>query len=175
MMIPAIIRDGIRDRLWATADELGWSTLPDTDRAKYYEIWTRDPTIGGQIGHFMDPRKVRVYIKDSLIKPYERARLSLNENDVWRLLSLPTPDLVSESFIKPHGRRLPDGRVVCWGRSRDWKLILMAVFERGRAHSRARAFGAVLLETGRTSEKNKRQLVLEAARRLGIEKLAWLE
>ena len=175
MMIPEGIRDGIRDRLWATADELGWSALPDTERAKFYEIWTRDPTIGGQLGHFMDPRKVRVYIKDSLIKPYERMRLSLNENDVWRLLSLPTPELVAESYIKPHGRRLTDGKVVCWGKSRDWKLILMAVFERGQAHSGARAFGAVLLESGRTSEEHQRQLVREAARRLGIENLAWLE
>ena len=175
MMIPQSIRDGIKDRLWAMADALGWSTLTDAERANFYELWTRDPTIGGQLGHFMDPRKTRVYIKDSLIKPYERSRLSLHESDVWRLLCLPNPGPPSKRYIKPHGRRLSDGKVVCWGKSRDWKLILMAVFERAHVHSGSKAFGAVLLESGRTSEEAQRQLVREAAKLLGIQKLAWLE
>ena len=175
MMIPERIRDEIRDRLWATADTLGWSRLSDAERANFYELWTRDSTIGGQLGHFMDPRKVRVYIKDSLIKPYERSRISLHENDVWRLLSLPKPAPPYKRYIKPHGRRLSDGKVVCWGKSRDWKLILMAVFERAHANSGSQAFGAVLLESGRTSEEHQRQLVGEAAKHLGIRTLAWLE
>ena len=68
-MIPETIRDDLRDRLWGAADSLRWSTLPAAERAKHYELWTRDPAIGGRLGHFMDPRKVRVYIKDSLINP----------------------------------------------------------------------------------------------------------
>jgi hypothetical protein len=174
MMIPEPIRDRIRDRLWGIADEIGWSALSDAERARYYEMWTRDSDIGGQLGHFMDPRKVRVYIKDSLVKPYERNRLSLNEQDVWCSLSVQGPLAIAQRFIKPHGLRLDDGRVVCWGKSRDWKLILMAVFERGRGYG-ARAFGAVLLESGKTSEESQRDLVREAAHRLGIEKLLWLE
>lgn len=174
-MIPETIRDDIRDRLWGAADSLRWSTLPDAERAKHYELWTRDLAIGGRLGHFMDPRKVRVYIKDSLVKPYERSRLSLLENDVWRLLSFPDPGPPAERYIKPHGRRLPDGKIVCWGNSRDWKLILMAVFERSHARPGSEAFGAVLLESGRTSEERQRRLVREAASRLGIQKLAWLE
>ena len=175
MMIPTRIRDDIRNRLWATADALAWSTLSDAERANCYELWTRDPSIGGQLAHFMDPRKVRVYIKDSLIKPYERSRLSLQEKDVWRLLSLPDPGPPSQRYIKPHGRRLSDGKVVCWGKSRDWKLVLMAVFERAHALSRAQAFGAVLMESGRTSEERQRRLVRHAATRLGIRKMAWLD
>jgi hypothetical protein len=42
MMLPEKIRDDIRDRLWAIADELGWSALGDGERAKYYERWTKD-------------------------------------------------------------------------------------------------------------------------------------
>ena len=175
MMIPAAIRDGIRERLWATADELGWSMLTDSERARYYEQWTRDQTIGGQLAHFMDPRKVRVYIKDSLLKPYERARVLATEGEVWRLLDVPAPTGFAETFIKPHGRRLADGRIACWGKSRDWKLILMAVFERGQKSSETSPFGVVLLETGQTADKSRRALVRDAATRLGIQKLAWLE
>ena len=174
-MIPENIRDDIRDLLWGAADSLRWSTLPDTERAKHYELWTRDPEIGGRLGHFMDPRKVRVYIKDSLVKPYERSRLSLRESDVWRLLSFSDPGPPAESYIKPHGRRLPDGKIVAWGNSRDWKLILMAVFERAHARPEYEAFGAILLESGRTAEEHQRRLVRAAASRLGIQNLAWPE
>ena len=175
MMVPENIRNEITTRLWTTADTLGWSTLRDAERANYYELWTRDPTIGGQLGHFMDPRRVRLYIKDSLIKPYEQSRLSLHESAVWHLLSLPSPRKPFQRYIKPHGRRLSDGTIVCWGKSRDWKLILMAVFERAHARSGSQPFGAVLLESGRTSEDHQRSLVKEAAKCLGIQKLAWLE
>ena len=175
MMVPDNIRDEINAWLWNKADSLGWSKLPDVDRARYYEIWTRDPAIGGRLAHFMDPRKVRVYIKDSLVKPYERSRLSLHESDVWRSLSIPDTGQTSASYIKPHGRLLPDGRIVCWGNSRDWKSILMAVFERAHQHPNAQAFGAVLLESGRTAEVYQRELIRNAAERLGIQRLVWME
>jgi hypothetical protein len=173
--IPKAIRDGIRQGLWTIADEIGWSTLGDTERSRYYELWTRDPRIGGELAHFMDPRKVRVYIKDSLLKSYGRERLLASENVIWGALGLPIPSQVAQTFIKPHGRRLHDGKVICWGKSRDWKLILMAVFDRGSSHAGATAFGAVLVETGPTSKKSKRLLVTNASRRLGIQHIAWLD
>lgn len=175
MAIPTIIRDTLRDKLWAQCDDLGWMSLPDTERARYYELWTRDASIGGQLAHVMDPRKVRVYIKDSLVKPYVRERLSLNQAAVWRLLGLTSEDREVHIYIKPHGSRIEDGRVIGWGRSRDWKSVLMAVFERGRAQGSFSSFGVVLLESGKTETERSRGLVREAAQRLGIEKLAWLE
>lgn len=175
MQILPSIRDRLRDKLWQQCDDLGWMSLPDTERARYYELWTRDASIGGQLAQVMDARKVRVYIKDSLVKPYVRARLSLNEAEVWRLLELTSVDRVAQTYIKPHGRRLEDGRVIGWGRSRDWKSVLMAVFERGRAQRSFSSFGVVLLESGTTEADKSRELVKEAARRLGITKLAWLE
>lgn len=175
MMIPEEIRDNLREKLWVSADDLGWAALNDSERSRFYEKWTKDPAVGGQLSHFMDPRKVRVYIKDSLIKPYERARLLSSEAEIWRVLGIAPPTSVATSFIKPHGCLLNDGRVICWGKSRDWKLVLMAVFERGSVNHLARPFGAVLLETGKTSDEGKRNLVREAAKRLGIESLCWSE
>jgi hypothetical protein len=173
--VPTAVRDSIRDKLWEQCDDLGWSSLSDQDRANLYEKWTRDPAIGGQLAHLMDARKVRVYIKDSLVKPYVRDRLSLSDADVWRLLGLTADCHVVQTFIKPHGRRLNDGKIVCWGRSRDWKSILMAAFERGQAIKTYSAFGVVLLESGKTDTDRARALVHDAASRLGIQKLAWLE
>lgn len=175
MMMPEAIRDAIRDKLWTAAEDFGWSSLSDAERSEYYERWTKDASIGGQLAHFMDPRKVRVYIKDSLLKPYERSRLLETESEVWRALDLAPPENDAHFYIKPHGRRLVDGKVVCWGKSRDWKLILMAVFERGRASFDHSAHAAVFIETGQTAEKARRQLVADAARRLGIAHLIWLD
>jgi hypothetical protein len=173
--IPPSIRDMLKQTLWQQCDDLGWMSLRDAERARYYELWTRDTSIGGQLAHVMDPRKVRVYIKDSLVKPYARSRLSLNEAEVWRLLDLTDTDRSVQTYIKPHGRRLDDGRIVSWGRSRDWKSILMAVFERSRVQTSFSAFGVVLIESGKTEADRSRALVKEAAQRLDIPKLAWLD
>jgi len=175
MRIPPSLRDTLKDKLWLRCDDLGWMSLEDVERARYYELWTRDASIGGQLAHVMDARKVRVYIKDSLVKPYVRARLSLNEAEVWRLLGLTSTDRAVHFYIKPHGRRLEDGRIIGWGRSRDWKSVLMAVFERSWAKESFSSFGIVLLESGATETGRSRELVKDAAQQLGVVKLAWLE
>jgi len=82
---------------------------------------------------------------------------------------------VAARFIKPHGIAFADGKIVSWGNSRDWKLVLMAMFERTASRRGASAFGTVLLESGKTSETAKRVIVREAARRLGIERLEWID
>src|ERR1700752_5341210 len=130
MKIPDGVRNRIRDLLWAQADELGWSQLTDLERSKCYERWTREPRIGGALAHYMDPRKVRVYIKDSLLKPYERTKISGTEQQILDKLGLSAELDVWQRYIKPHGLRFKDGRIVAWGRSRDWKLIVMAMYER---------------------------------------------
>jgi hypothetical protein len=175
MKIPEDVRDRVRDLLWERATALGWSALNDIGRARYYEQWTRETAIGGTLGHYMDPRKVRVYIKDSLLKPYERTRVSGTEQQILALLDIDPALEAVDRYIKPHGLRFADGRIVGWGKSRDWKLILMAMYERSALNPRTSAFGAVLLESGNTTDAHKRVLVREAARRLDIARLEWID
>ena len=73
-----------RQRLWNEADRLGWSALSAKDKASITRCGPR-PQIGGRLAGFMDPRKVRVYIKDTLLKPYMRERLS-ERKPVFRYL-----------------------------------------------------------------------------------------
>lgn len=172
--LPQQIRDAIQAKLWAECDERGWMSLPYAERAPFYERWTRDPAIGGQLAHMMDARAVRVYIKDTLVKPYVRERLLGSEDVVLATLGITAVGDAPERFIKPHGLRLKDGRVLCWGRSREWKSILLAVFERGAARN-ASPFGVVLVESGQTEDPARRDLVRDAARRLGIAQMEWLD
>jgi hypothetical protein len=174
MNIPDDVRDRIRELIWSRANTLGWSNLADTERSRHYEQWTREAAIGGILAHYMDARKVRVYIKDSLLKPYERARVSGTEEPVLRRLSVDVAIEVTQRYIKPHGLRFVDGRIVCWGKSRDWKLILMAMYERAAMSPGSSAYGMVLLESGKTVDAATRMIVQGAADRLGIQRLEWL-
>ena len=116
MKLPDDVRDRIRDMLWERANDLGWSGLSDVERSRYYEQWTREKSIGGTLGHYMDPRKVRVYIKDSLLKPYERARVSGTEQDILAALDVDPKREVVHRYIKPHGLRFIDGQIIAWGK-----------------------------------------------------------
>lgn len=174
MKLPANIRDDVRLRLWTAADQIGWSDLGDIERARYYEQWTRDSEIGAKLGHFMDPRKVRVYIKDSLLKPYERDRLLANEGAVLKRTTVESGCQVAQRYIKPHGVRMADGRIICWGKSRDWKLVVMAAFERAQLLSNCSSHAVVLIESGNTVDEGAKTLVRDASKRLGIKMIDWM-
>lgn len=175
MKIPDDVRDRLRELVWSRADELGWSGLNDSERARRYEQWTREPEIGGVLAHYMDARKVRVYIKDSLLKPYVRERLSGTEAQILARLGIPTDREIAARYIKPHGIAFADGKLVSWGNSRDWKLVLMAMYERAALRPGASPHGAVLIENGKTADAVTRKVVGEAAGRLGIERMEWID
>ncbi|RKR43614.1 hypothetical protein [Paraburkholderia sp. BL17N1] len=176
MVMPKDIRDQIRQKIWDKADELGWSTLSDSDRTIWYENWSKDKNVGGALAHFMDPRKVRVYIKDSLLKPYLRGRLEDGANMALLAAGLGDgPASVKGSYDKPHGRLLTDGKVVCWGNSRDWKSILIAVFERAYRVESGTPYAAVLIETGRTTNEGLRQMIRDIATKLQLVHIVWID
>src|SRR5262249_2760770 len=109
-----------------------------------------------------------------LLKPYTRERLS-NEGRILRILGLPTDTEWAGTYIKPHGRRLRDGRQIAWSRASEWKATLMALHERS-FEDRGKAFAAVLFEAGtKHGHARARELVEDAAKKLGIERIAWLD
>ena len=175
MSIPTKVRNAVRERVWDLAEQVDWATLSDSARSRKYEEWTRDPLIGGVLGNYVDPKQVRVYLKDSVIKPYVIALRSGHARP-FRALGLSDDSISSEAYIKPHGRRLSDGRVVCWGQARDWKAILLAVWERAYEERGASPFGAVLSgASGQWAEPAIRDKAEELSRRLGVQRLIWLE
>lgn len=176
MKVPDHVREQIRTRLWTLAERIGWGHLSAIEKTRYYESWSSDLDIGGVLHAYMDARKVRTYLKDAVFKPYARARLG-NYERCFRVLGISQESsAVVETYIKPHGRRLDDGRVVCWGRADAWKLVVTAVFERSYGHEGAKPFAAVLLgATGRFADAMTRNLVETASRKLDVERLVWLD
>ena len=171
MSIPTKVRDEVRDELWGEADLLDWDRLSPREKTRLYTVWTNSPRIGGRLAAYMDPRRVRVYLKDTLLKPYTRERLDDFEF-VLRVLNLPEIIKVKKSYIKPHGRCLSDGRLIAWSRASEWKLTLLALHERSFETKEATPFAAVLMYA---SNKYSRVMIDDAASKLGIQKLVWLD
>jgi hypothetical protein len=174
MSVPDDVRKHLKAVLWAQANSMGWLHLSASAKSQQYENWAKDEQVGGVLERFVDQRRIRAYLKDTLLKRYSAEQKSGTERPM-RVLGISTATEIAETYVKPHGRRLADGRIISWGKAREWKMILMALHERAyTAH--AEAFGAVLFEaTGRYGERNARSLVEDAAKKLGVGTVVWLE
>lgn len=173
MSVPPAIRNGIRDRLWADADRLDWASLTASDKSRYYTVWTETSDIGGRLAQYMDPRQVRVYIKDTLLKSYTR-EASADPARALRVLGISSDQSIVSTYIKPHGCLLHDGRHIAWSKATEWKLTLMALYE--RSFEAGEPFAAVLSQAGaRFALPSQRTLVCGAAERLGVKKVVWLD
>jgi hypothetical protein len=172
--IPDPIRKGLREKLWRLADDLDWPRRDWYEKSAQYEAWTRAPDVGGLLSHYMDHRKIRVYIKDTIMKGYVRSRQA-SPTRPFSALGIDESAEVSEAYERPHGRRLRDGRVVVWGSAEEWKLVLTAVHERSWGVPGVNPFAAVLMwSAGRFDEPRVRAMVEDAADKLKIERLVWL-
>jgi hypothetical protein len=82
---------------------------------------------------------------------------------------------VMERYERPHGVRLQQLGVVSWGKADDWKLVLMAAHERAFA-KRSPIAGVVLLPPlARFVTARAREAVEDAARKLEIRQVAWID
>jgi len=172
--VPDSIRSEVLQRLAKVADDVGWLSLPAVTKSRYYTNWASDPAIGGRLARFLDPDRVRLYIKDALMKPYARERRGGDAAAIFALLGIPKEVAVTRSFIKPHGCLLADGRVICWGRANTWKLVLMAVYERAYDEKGAAPHAAALTQAAfHFGDDTARAVVQAAADKLGLAALAW--
>ena len=175
MKVPDRVHGRIKSKLWRLADNMNWPTLSNPQKSTIFEEWIRDEQVGGVLSRYLDTGSVRVYIKDTIMKPYVRERIR-DFPPITKFLGIPDNPAVAESYIQPHGRRLTDGRVICWGLSRDWKAILFAVFERAHAVPSGVPFAAVIMfPTGKCQQPAYRQMIETASVKLGIKRLEWYD
>lgn len=174
MKIPEDIFNRVKDSLWGQADRDSWISLSDQVKSGMYEQWSTDSQVGGVLSQFMDKAAIRVYLKDTIMKPYVRDRTS-NGSEIMKALGISVDDIAIQDFEKPHGRFLFSKRVVCWGQARDWKAILLAVYERAYRNT-GEPYAAVLSRgVGKMAQPYERSLVSDLAKRLGIKKIVWTD
>lgn len=174
MRVPGDLREELRAFLWREADRVGWVSLSSSAKSQYYRNWARNRSIGGRLSRYLDASHVRVYLKDSLLRGYSIDRIGDYERP-FRVLGIPQDVVVAERFWKPPGCRLGNGRIVCWSNATEWKTTLMAVYERAFGRE-CRRHGAVFMAaSGPFADGLVREMVEEAAERLGVSDVVWLE
>lgn len=72
--LPDGIRRKIIAELYRRADELDWDGLLPAERSTWYTRWLEDPDIGGVLDSYMTRDQARLWIKDTPMKHYNRAR-----------------------------------------------------------------------------------------------------
>jgi hypothetical protein len=174
MSVPETIRESLRAKLWTLADKWDWLRLSPVVKSQRYESWAKDPEIGGVLSRYMAIPKVRLYLKDSLLKDYARAK-SRDGSRLLQVLGIQVSDAIT-TYAKPHGVKLPDGSIVCWGQAGAWKDLLMAAYERGYGGNLTAKHAVVLTHAlGHYKQESIRKFVEDAAGRLGVKKVVWLE
>lgn len=71
--LPTPIRNATVKAIYARLDNLRWETLGNSERTAEYNRMVSAPEIGGRLAPYMDPGKIRVWIKDGPAKEYRRA------------------------------------------------------------------------------------------------------
>ena len=173
MSVPTDVRLKIQEKLWKAADDVCWLSLPAASKSRWYDAWAADPELGGRIARYVDPGQVRHYIKDAMLKRYARERRA-DPSAAFRILGLPPETRIRTRFIKPLGMQLEDGRIICWGEAKIWKAVLMALHERAFEDETAQPYAALLTPHSRFTTPESREVVEDAARKLGISKVVWL-
>jgi hypothetical protein len=170
MAVPKHIKDEVSEIIWKEADQLDWTHLNIAEKSSRYKIWAKDDRIGKVLTRYMPVERVHPYIKDSLLKPYAKSK-KLEAYDVQNILNLDEYSIVQE-YVKPLGFRLEDGRIACWGRALDWKIVLLATFERSCEAEEFSAHTVILMEShGKFSTKKFQHIVSDACEKLKIDNI----
>ncbi|GAA2027466.1 hypothetical protein GCM10009839_27800 [Catenulispora yoronensis] len=152
--IPDNVRDEIITSLYRQAADIDWHLLSQGDKARWYTTWVDAPEIGGRLKQFLDPAKVRVWIKDVPMKEFARAeegvgpyaryvtqRFDGAEEIVKRTLGKSWTVVPGTAGIKPQHCLVIDTeagaedttRYMCWGNQKSFSTLVWAALQRAIA------------------------------------------
>ena len=159
----------IRRRVHQLADAADWMHLTVEQRRALYEKWSADPGVGGALGQVMQPTQVRVYLKDTLMKSYFRAKRT-RLPELLSAMSLPL-DGVTRRFTAPTAILTEGPRLYTLTPAIHWKIALMNTFERASSVAGLKR-NLLLIErhtTGKFVDSAYRRMIEGVAQRLEID------
>lgn len=167
------IKEKVTRKIHKLADRHQWSRLSINARRKLYEEWTNDPEIGGALSQIIDANRVRVYLKDTVMKNYARTRRPELAN-LLNTLSIPCGS-VTKKYSKPSALLCDGSSLYTLTVAKEWKTSLMSAFERASEEGDMVRNTVFISEhtVGRFVDASYRALIEAAARRLDIE-VVWL-
>jgi hypothetical protein len=163
------VKEDVARRVHELADSLDWQHLSYAQRRQHYEAWTADPDIGGKLASVMDPSRVRVYLKDVIVKAYARSQ----RPDVRGFLETLAVDcgMVVREFKKPPALLCENQCLYTLAAAKDWKIAVMGAFERASEIPNLRENIVLITEhtTGRFVDQSYRSFIESAGERLSVE------
>jgi hypothetical protein len=105
--IPESVRTQVISRVYRRADEVGWDRLGSRARTKLLVAWADDPAVGGVLAPYFPDYGVRVWLKDSVLGEYRRAKEGVGPYARYVTTRYQTPDEIvlavcgDEWFVEP--------------------------------------------------------------------------
>lgn len=161
------VRRTVARRVHEIANASDWAHLNITERKAFYEKWTADNNIGGMLRQIMPASRIRVYLKDTIIRDYTRALRPSLEG----MLKNKNIDCgATKQFNKPKAILCDKKALYTLAAALEWKGALLSAFE--RAHeARALEINKVFFiqhSRDRFVDSSYRAMIEDAARKLGI-------
>lgn len=169
------IKQVVSARVHAIADQVGWSHLTIEERRKHYEAWTNDENIGGLLGQVIDPNRVRVWLKDTVIKNYMKGKRPGVPTFLSRT-GVPCGSIL-RTYIKPdavlceHADLFVRGNLFTLSVAKEWRVALMSAYERAVEITRIDRNIVFVIEhtSGRYTDQSYRDMISGAGAKLGVE------
>lgn len=167
------IKKSVAKKVHSIADKIDWSHLTIPERQKCYEEWTDDPEIGGTLSKIIEPRRVRVYLKDTIMKEYAKSK----RPELRKLLASLSYsyNTVSKEYVKPISLFCDGNKMYTIAVAKEWKIALLSAFERGYEVKNIKENLLFVIDhtSGRFVDNSFRELIEDASNRLGI-KIIWV-
>jgi hypothetical protein len=167
------VAEEVTKRVFQLANSAEWPHLTIEQRAGYYQLWTEDPRIGGQLRKIMGDERVRVYLKDTIIGAYNRSRKPSVEQ-VLRSLQIRC-GVVQKKFVKPDALLCDDRNLYTLSAAKDWKVSLINSFLRAQDYSSIDTNILYLTDhmTANFVDARFRETLEDCGKRLGVD-VEWL-
>jgi len=167
------VKKNIAKIIHSIADKADWSHLTIPERQRYYEGWTNDPEIGGALAQIMEPSRIRVYLKDTIMKDYAKSKRP-ELKKLLKSLSY-SYNVTSKEYTKPVGLLCDQNKLYTLSVAKEWKIALLSAFERGYDVKNIKENVLFIIDhtSGRFVDKSYRKLIDDSSSRLAV-KIVWV-
>jgi len=171
--LPGNPRQDIIKRVRELADKADWYHLKIHERSALYAQWVNDPTIGGELAKTEGAERVRIFLKDTVIKQYMREK----RPKLRYLLKQMSLDCryVTREFEKPVALLCDSKRLYTLALAKEWRVAILSAYE--RAHGVTGLVENLVFFTDhdvdRYTDRSYKALIESAAEKLDV-KVHWI-
>lgn len=134
--IPKQVRDDVLKAIYKRLDDQQWESLGNSERTEEYARMVSDPDIGGRLGNYMDPGRIRVWIKDGPAKEYRRSLEGIGPYATLTTRTLGSPERIITAALGEGWRIGDDGisekpmRCIAIGPSGETRYVIWGALDK---------------------------------------------